>query len=265
MSDLYVLLLATGATTTIFILSLWLIGLAIKDISIIDIFWGPACAVPALTAFFMADGVYARQILLTVLVWTWALRLSLYLSWRNLGHGEDERYAAFRQRCKDKGLNFPLLALWNVFLFQGIASWVVSLPVQIGQVYDTPDTLGLMAYIGVSVWAIGMVFEALGDAQLKKFKADPSNKGVLMTKGLWALTRHPNYFGNAAMWIGLTIIATENLGYAWLFISPIFMTFALMRITGVPIMERGMQKKYGEQYTAYKKRTSMFFPLPPKS
>lgn len=241
--------------------ALWYVSTRIKDASIIDIAWGPACALPAVLTLLRYDGNTARALLLTTLVCVWAARLGLYLANRNLGHGEDIRYQKMRE-AQGSDEAFAKWSLPRVYLLQGAIAWFVSLPVQFGQ-YGGGE-LGFLAGLGTGLFALGLFFEAMGDWQLKEFKKDPDNKGKLMTSGLWAWTRHPNYFGDACVWSGLTLIALETpLG--WLTIlSPVVMTIFLVFISGKALTEKIMSAKYPE-YDAYKTRTSGFIPLPPKS
>jgi steroid 5-alpha reductase family enzyme len=240
---------------------LWAISVRIKNASIIDIFWGPACAFGAVATYFRADGAAPRDLVLTALVCLWAARLALYLSQRNLGQGEDYRYQAMRRKQASNAA-FARWSLTRVFGLQGLIAWFVSLPVQIGQI-GGDRSLGALGILGVAVYFFGLGFEAIGDAQLRGFKADPANKDRLMMSGLWAWTRHPNYFGDAAVWTGLTLIALEApLG--WLAVlSPALMAHFLINVSGKALLERGMEKKYPE-YAAYRQSTSGFFPLPPR-
>lgn len=240
---------------------LWAVSVKIRDASIIDIFWGPACAFGAIMTLWRADGASPRDIVLTLLACLWAARLALHLAGRNLGHGEDYRYARMREK-QSSDAAFARWSLVYVFGLQGFIAWFVSLPVQIGQIGGV-TALGPLAYMGIAVFCVGFAFETIGDAQLKAFKSDPANKGRLMTKGLWAWTRHPNYFGDAAVWAGLTLIALEA-PYGWMAIlSPIVMAHFLINVSGKALLERGMEKKYPE-YAAYRQSTSGFFPLPPR-
>jgi steroid 5-alpha reductase family enzyme len=242
-------------------LAVWGLSVRLKDASIVDIVWGPACALPGPTTYLRADIANPRALLLTLLVCLWAGRLAIHLARRNLGHGEDYRYRAMRaQRSSDA--DFARWSLVYVFGLQCVVAWFVSLPVQIGQV-GGDGALGPLAFIGIAVFAIGFSFESVGDFQLARFKKNPENKGKLMTEGLWALTRHPNYFGDAAVWAGLGLIALEApLG--WLALAgPILMIHFLHNVSGKALLERGLEKRYPE-YSAYRQRTSGFFPLPPK-
>ena len=259
--DLFLLLIGNLLTLLALLAALWAIFVRIRNASIIDIFWGPACAFGAIATYFRADGAAPRDLVLTALAALWAARLAYYLARRNLGHGEDYRYQAMRAK-QGSDAAFARWSLTRVYGLQGLIAWFVSLPVQIGQI-GGDGSLGALGYLGIAIFCFGLGFEAIGDAQLRTFKADPANKGRLMTKGLWAWTRHPNYFGDAALWTGLTLIALEApLG--WLTIlSPVLMAHFLVNVSGKALLERGMAKKYPE-YAAYRQSTSGFFPLPPR-
>ncbi len=259
LSEILFLLISNLAILLALLTIVWFVSIRIKDASIIDIFWGPACAAPALLTFFRTDGADPGALVLTVLVSLWAARLGLYLAKRNIGHGEDYRYQKMRAKAGSDAA-FARGSLPNIFWLQGLIAWFVSLPVQLGQFGD--DGLGLVAWLGVIVFTVGLGFEAIGDWQLRSFKADPANKGKLMTQGLWALTRHPNYFGDATVWAGLTLIALESPYGVWTILSPAVMAFFLINISGKALTERFMEKKYPE-YADYKKRVSGFIPLPP--
>ncbi|MEM1396132.1 MAG: DUF1295 domain-containing protein [Pseudomonadota bacterium] len=241
---------------------LWTVSIKLKNASIIDIFWAIFCALPAVVIFLLPGGSSPRSAVLTVLTCLWAARLSGYLAMRNVGHGEDYRYVAMRKSREAAG-DFNSWSLSRVFLLQATVAWFVSLPTQTGQ-FGPDKPLGPIALIGIAIFLTGLAFEALGDAQLRKFKSDPANKGRLMTKGLWAWTRHPNYFGDACVWFGLTLIALEG-PYGWIgVLSPFVMAHFLMNISGKALLEKAMVKKYPE-YHEYKNTTSGFFPRPPKT
>ena len=260
-SDVFRLLAGNLALLILAFSLLWAVSVRIRDASIVDIFWGPACAFGAVATYVRINGATPRDSLLLIMACLWAGRLSIYLARRNLGHGEDFRY----KRMREKQGSDAAFARWSlvwVFGLQAVLAWFISLPVQIGQI--GPDRpLGYFAILGVIVFTVGFVFEAVGDSQLRAFKRDPNNKGELMTKGLWAWTRHPNYFGDAAVWTGLTLIALEApFGWATI-LSPIVMTHFLINISGKSMLERTMEKKYPD-YAAYKRSTSGFLPTPPK-
>jgi steroid 5-alpha reductase family enzyme len=162
------------------------------------------------------------------------------------------------------GDRFWIISLVTVFLLQGVLMWTVSLPVQMGQVPDSPDSLGIVELIGVLVYAVGLYFEAVGDYQLARFKADPANRGGVMDSGLWRYTRHPNYFGDFCVWWGLFIVAAATGVGVWSIIGPIVMTVFLMRVSGVTMLERTITKRR-PGYEEYIARTNTFFPGPPRA
>ena len=252
-------MLASALAILIVMLTTWVVSVVIRNASIVDIVWGLGFVEVAWVARIVGDGNDARQWLLTLLTTLWGLRLAGYLAWRNTGHGEDYRYRNMRKRW---GSRFPLISLVTVFGLQGTLMWIVSLGVQLGQADDSPD-LGVIALVGVIVYVIGLVFETVGDAQLTRFKADPNSAGKVMDKGLWRYTRHPNYFGDACVWWGLSLIAAETGGGAWGLIGAAVMTYFLRRVSGVTLLERSLKKRR-EGYLEYIERTSAFFPRPPR-
>jgi steroid 5-alpha reductase family enzyme len=205
------------------------------------------------------DGLDARQNLLVAMTTIWGLRLAIYLFWRNHGKGEDYRYKAMR---KHWGPKFPLISLGTVFGLQGVLMFLVSLGVQLGQTRATPE-LGWLAYLGVAVWVVGIFFEWVGDAQLAKFKADSTNAGKVMNRGLWKFTRHPNYFGDACVWWGIALVAAETTVGKWGLLGALVMTTLLRRVSGVVLLEKSLSKRK-EGYAEYVARTSAFVPRPPK-
>ncbi|MFH1330256.1 MAG: DUF1295 domain-containing protein, partial [Actinomycetota bacterium] len=208
----------------------------------------------------LPDGGEARRWLLVSLVTVWGLRLGAYLAYRNLGKGEDYRYVAMREKA---GGRFWIVSLFKVFLLQGLLLWVVSLPVQAGQLPSVPDGIGPLAIVGTALWAVGLFFETAGDAQLARFKADPANKGKVMDRGLWRYTRHPNYFGDFVVWWGIYLVALEGHGTWWAVAGPLLMSFLLLRVSGVAMLEKTIGTRrpgYGE----YVRRTSAFVPRPPR-
>ena len=253
-----VLFTTFGATMAMMVV-LWLISLAIRNASIVDIFWGAGFAAISLVTFTLTDGHRPRKALITLLAVIWGLRLAIHIGWRNHGKGEDFRYQAMRKR---KGDRFAFASLYSVFGLQGILMWVISLPLQVAQLSPEPLRLTWLDFLGAALWLIGLCFEAVGDWQLARFKADPGNKGKVMDRGLWGYTRHPNYFGDALLWWGLFLIALATGGW-WTVISPIIMTILLMKVSGVALPEKTLVKTRPE-YRDYVRRTSAFFPLPPR-
>lgn len=246
-----------------YMVTIWLVSLPLRNASIVDIFWGLGFVLVAVLHFFLADGFTGRKVLITMLVAIWGLRLSGYILWRNWGKGEDYRYRSWREQA---GGRFWWTSLFRVFLLQSVIMWLVSMPILAGQFYVTPDNLTAVDLLGVLVWTVGFFFEAVGDVQLTVFKANPQNKGKVMRGGLWRYTRHPNYFGDATVWWGLFIIAAGTVDGLWTAFSPVLMTFLLLRVSGVALLER-KQVETKPEYQEYVDSTSAFmpwFPRPPR-
>ena len=239
---------------------LWLLSLALKNASIVDIFWGLGFVVVAWICYFHAPGFEPRKTLITTLVTIWGLRLSIYLFFRNHGKGEDYRYQSLRARI---GKNFPIISLFVVFIFQGLLIWLISLPIQAASTSPLPNEFTLFDVAGALFWIVGIIFEGFGDWQLAQFKSDPNTKGQVMDRGLWKYTRHPNYFGDALLWWGIFCIALSVPNGWWTIISPIVMTTLLMKISGVALLEKTLAKTK-PQYTEYVRRTNAFLPWFPK-
>ncbi|MGP3775987.1 DUF1295 domain-containing protein [Streptomyces sp. SDT5-1] len=227
---------------------------------IVDVAWGLGFTAVAATTFLASAqaGDTGRRVLVTVLTAVWGLRLAAHIARRGRGHGEDPRYD--RMLAKAPG-NRNLYALRMVYVLQGALVWLVSLPVQAAQYITAP--LSAFAWAGTALWAVGMFFEAVGDAQLARFKADPANRGRIMDEGLWSWTRHPNYFGDFCVWWGLFLIACDAPAAAAVsVVSPLVMSLLLTKGSGKRLLERHMAQRPG--YAAYAERTSGFFPLPPR-
>ncbi|MDZ7831615.1 MAG: DUF1295 domain-containing protein [Desulfobacterales bacterium] len=238
----------------------WLISLANKNVTIADSFWGLGFILIAWLTFFAADGYFARKLILSLLVTAWGVRLFIHMSLRSWGKGEDPRYAEWR---KKHGENFWIVSLFKVFLIQALFQWIISLGVQYGQLSAVPANLTWLDFLGMGIWAAGFVIETAADRQLVRFNADPANKGKVMDQKLWRYSRHPNYFGEALVWWGLFLIVLAVPGGVWTIVSPMVITYTLLRITGVTLME---QTEFSEnpEYQAYIRKTSAFIPWPPK-
>jgi steroid 5-alpha reductase family enzyme len=258
--DLLPPLLLTGWVILGMMTLLWLVSLMLHNASIVDIFWGAGFVVTVWIYFALTPGnLYGRKLLICGLVTLWGLRLSLYILWRNWGKPEDYRYANWRRSA---GLNWWWQSYFQVFLLQGALMWILSIPLLAVQVSPVPPGFTWIDGLAVLVWAVGFTFEAVGDWQLARFKADPANRGQLLTGGVWRYTRHPNYFGDCAQWWGFYLVALAAGGW-WTIFSPLLMTFLLLRVSGVRLLEKGLQAtKPG--YEEYARRTSPFFPLPPR-
>jgi steroid 5-alpha reductase family enzyme len=238
---------------------LWLISLQLKNSSIVDIFWGTGFVITNWIYFALTpDGFLLRKWLIGVLVTIWGLRLSLHILRRNWGKVEDFRYQVWR---KEAGTRWWWLSFFRVFLLQGILMWIISTPMLAAQGGVKPAHLILFDFLGVIVWGIGFFFEAVGDLQLARFKANPANKGKVMDHGVWRYTRHPNYFGDSAQWWGYYLIAVFAGGW-WTFFSPILMTLFLLRVSGVALLEKTLDTRPG--YKEYIEKTSAFLPWSPR-
>jgi steroid 5-alpha reductase family enzyme len=251
------LLLVAAVTVLVLMILAWLLSLLVKDASIVDMIWGLGFVVVAWATYLQAAERGGRGLLLTVLVTVWGVRLSGYLIWRNLGKPEDFRYREMRARAPRW---FWLVSLFQVFLLQGVLMWVISAPVVVAQLGG--GDLYWLDYLGIALWAVGLFFESVGDIQLARFKSQPGSTGKVMDRGLWRYTRHPNYFGDFAVWWGHFLIAAAG-GAWWTVFSPVVMSVLLLRVSGVAMLERTISKRRPE-YEEYARRTNAFFPGPPK-
>jgi steroid 5-alpha reductase family enzyme len=218
------ILLASAVALLVAMLALWALSLRLRDASIVDIFWGPAYALVAAVA-------------------------------AAVGAGGDPRYQAMRRR---HGERFGVVSLGTVFLLQGALAWIVSLPVQVVRA-SAGGGFGALDAAGVALFALGFAFEAIGDAQLARFKRDPANAGRVMDRGLWRYTRHPNYFGDCCVWWGIWLVAAGTPAGLFTLPSPLLMSWLLLRVSGVPLLERGLHKRK-PGYAEYVARTSSFIP-----
>lgn len=244
----------------LFMSTIWLIAVKLDNYSIVDIIWGITFIITT-TVVLVYTGLYnVVSLTIAALVLIWGLRLSIYLFSRNAGKPEDYRYQDMRKKWGNK---VKQTAFVRVFMLQGTVSLLFSLGIFLG--ISQSDTILAMwpVYLGVIVWVVGFLFESIGDAQLRAFIQKPENKGKVITTGLWKYTRHPNYFGEATQWFGISIIASA-VPFGWIsFISPLLLTFFLLKISGVPLLEKKNAKKPG--YAEYAAKTSVFVPMPPKN
>jgi steroid 5-alpha reductase family enzyme len=242
---------------------LWGVAVAIKDVSFIDSVWALGMGGVAIATFLQTDGPTPHRLLLLGLCLAWALRLGLHLFFRWRAHGADRRYVRMMAKAQsERGWGFPMASLVLVFALQSPLMWIVSLPVQLGQLSgETP--LGPLAWIGAVAALTGILFETVGDAQISRFKADPTNAGKVMDRGLWRYTRHPNYFGDILTWFGIWIVAADTPLGLWALPGPLVLTFLLTRFSGGNIYEHRLTKTR-PGYDDYQRRTSPLIPWPPK-
>jgi steroid 5-alpha reductase family enzyme len=235
----------------------WLASLWLKRVDIVDSLWSLMFLVAGVVYVYVAPTLTPRAELLLWMVGIWAVRLSVYLGLRCAGHEEDRRYRAMRARG---GPRFHITSLWRIFGLQAALAWLISIPL-LGAALGTAP-LGLLDVAGAVLWLVGFVFEAGGDWQLARFKAQPGSEDKVMDRGFWRYTRHPNYFGDACMWWGFWLLAL-SAGAWWSFPGPALMTFLLLRVSGVTLLERSIGKRR-PAYAEYVRRTNAFLPGLPR-
>ena len=289
LSDILVYFVHSAVVVFGAVTALWAISVAVKDASLVDIFWGFGFLLVGAVCLYLAPVKTPYLILLAALPIIWGLRLTLYLGKRNLGHGEDKRYVNMQKRAAKKGkseMSWRLRTLFSIFWGQGLLIMIVSAPVWVamavyspGGTIDLPPAgsvavsanayIGILAILGALLWLVGFLFEAIGDAQLSRFLKQnkdydgPIDDKPVLDTGLWKYTRHPNYFGNACMWWGIWLVACQApMGWATI-IGPIIMTLLLTKVSGRDLLERDMGRR--KNYKAYAARTSGFIPRAPKS
>jgi steroid 5-alpha reductase family enzyme len=245
----------------------FLVGERLGRHNVVDVAWGLAFVAVAVAVAVVGTGDPARRWLLAGLIGVWGLRLAIHLAVRSRGQGEDPRYEALLARSQKSRI---VAVITKIYLLQGALVWFISLPIQLSATLPNrvswpsmPGSGAWLAVVGVAIWCVGLFFEAVGDAQLHAFKRDPAHRGVVMDRGLWRYTRHPNYFGDACVWWG-TYFITLTAG-PWVLatiLSPIVMTTLLTRVSGKDLLERHLANRPG--YAEYVARTSGFIPLPPR-
>lgn len=257
MSDVYLSAAAVIIGQMVF---LWIVSIPLKNVSIVDIGWGVGFV---LVAWLATPLTVEPLIVLKMLITLWGLRLAWHLWQRNHGKPEDYRYAAMR---KKHGASFRWSSLLRVFLLQGVIMWIVALPILAASAESVSDPCWILIGTGCVFWFFGMFWEVVGDWQLAKFKSDPANQGQVLDSGLWKYTRHPNYFGEFVLWWGHWIVCLGVSNYAntwWTIISPMLMTFLLLKVSGVAMLERAMKQR-SYKYESYIQQTATFFPRRPK-
>ncbi|HSG16227.1 MAG TPA: DUF1295 domain-containing protein [Anaerolineae bacterium] len=259
MNEFWAVYLASLAILLVGMTGLWIISLLLRNVSIVDPFWGVAFVLSAWYFYSQTPGGEpVRKLLLVGLVTIWGIRLSIYLLWRNWGHGEDYRYQAFRQRYGPE--RYWWVSFFQTFMLQGLLAWIISAPLLGAQIRGGP--LNALDFLAVAVWIIGFVFEAGSDLQLARFKASSDNRGKLLTRGFWRYSRHPNYFGDAACWWGFGLFSLAAGSYLAI-LGAAVMTVLIIQVSGVAMLERSLKvNKPG--YEEYARRTSRFIPWRPR-
>jgi steroid 5-alpha reductase family enzyme len=239
---------------------LWITSVILKNVSIVDLFWGFGFVLTSIFYFLVTKGNQSRKVILVTLVAIWGIRLSSYLIWRNHGKGEDFRYREFRRNYGEE--RYWWISFFQVFLLQGMLMWLISAPLLGAQYYGQNKDMNLLDYIGIAFWLTGLIFEAGGDYQLAAFKANPLNKGKVLDKGFWHYTRHPNYFGDSMVWWGYGLICLAA-GRIWPVFGSVLMTALIIKVSGVALLEKSLKEQKPE-YQEYIKNTSAFIPWFPK-
>jgi len=250
---------ANFAAITALMTTGWVMSIKYQNVTIVDSLWGVGFVLVALTTFLVGSGFDGRRILVLLLTAMWGLRLTAHLTWRNWGQAEDHRYGQWR---RESGPHFWWVSLFKVFWLQAVFLWVISLVLQHAMLAPQPVYFTILDIAGTLIWLIGMFFETVGDWQLSRFKSNPDNSRRVMDQGLWAWSRHPNYFGEFLIWWGFFVISLSTPGGWWTISSPIIVSLVLLKMTGVPLTETALKKRR-PGYAAYVKRTSVFFPRPP--
>lgn len=257
MPELAALTLALAAILLVSVAA-WAVSLVRGDVSIVDSLWSLMILLCLLAYVILAEQTGWRTLLVCVLVAIWAIRLSLHITVRNHGQPEDRRYQVIRANNQP---HFEFKSLYIVFLFQGLLAWVICLPVVAAVSGEAPP--GPLDYAGVALWLFGMFFEVVGDLQLARFLKSKRTDTAVLDTGLWRYTRHPNYFGEAVLWWGFFLIAL-SAGAWWTIISPLLMTFLLLRVSGVSMLEKDIAERR-PAYLEYIKRTNAFLPGRPRT
>ncbi len=264
---MFELLALNAAILLAMILILWAISVKINDVSFIDAFWGAGMGLLAVASWLhVRGGPGELATLIMAMTAAWGFRLGIYLLLRWRKEGEDRRYKRILKDAREKG-QFAKAALTRVWLMQAVLLFMVSSPAQVGILASAePAPITRLAWFGFALWCVGVFFEWVGDWQLSRFKADPANKGYVLDKGLWRYTRHPNYFGDFCAWWGIWLAcAAAGWEYAAAtVIGPLFLSYTLTSWSGVPLLEKNLHKTKGNKYSVYERRTSAFFPMPPR-
>lgn len=249
----------------LFFSALWALAQINRDPSFIDAFWAFSIVLIAVLSFTLSPGATWRHMLIVGLTALWGMRLGVHLLMRWRHEGADRRYTKLLSDVREKrGWSYARTTALFVFAPQAVLLWLTSLPVQLGQAFASEASLGALGYAGAALALFGIGYETLADAQLSRFKNDPSKQGQVLDTGLWAWSRHPNYFGEACVWWGLWLIAAETGWGALALPGPVFVTFTLLKLSGVTLQEANIEDRRPD-YARYKARTSAFVPRPPRS
>jgi steroid 5-alpha reductase family enzyme len=260
MIDILVMMVWCAMTLSLWMFGLWVVYLFVRNIGIVDIGWALSFALAMTVAALIGPGVWQLKLFLSILVYCWALRLAVHLFIRFLRTPEDPRYTRLSQKWGQRYRHLKVLAL---FLFQGLLATLISIPFYVICLTPTPDWYPVQS-LGVLVWLGGLIGESIADKQLAQFKQNPLNTGKVCDHGLWAYSRHPNYFFEWVVWMGFALIATPAPYGSLAWLSPCCMLYLLLRVSGVPLTEEQALTNKSEAYREYQRKTSAFFPWPPR-
>ena len=244
-------MLALGSVT-------WLLSVYKRDVSIVDSIWSLMILAAAIVYIWDNEAISIREALIFTLVLLWALRLAVYLTWRNWGQAEDSRYQQIREKYSP---HFLFKSLLIIFVFQAVLAWLVSTPLLVS--LTTTQSLSILDMFAIVLWLGGMGFETVADLQLYRFKANADNIGKVLDTGLWRYSRHPNYFGEFCIWWSFYLFAVSSGGW-WTIISPLMMSFLLLRFSGVALLEKDIHERR-PAYRDYIARTNAFIPGKPRN
>lgn len=260
MNEILIIILYNLTAVALLMSAGWIYSIIKNNVTIADSLWGLCFILITWLTWFQSDGWFYRKTVIAILVTLWGVRLFIHITKRNIGKGEDPRYTEWRKQYGD---NFRIVSLFKVFLVQALFSWIIAFSMQAGQLSASPEFITIFDIAGIVIWITGFLIESSADRQLARFLAQPANKGKVMKQGLWRYSRHPNYFGESSMWWGIFVISL-SVPWGWAtVISPIVITWTLLRITGVTLMEETIFGSNPE-YKEYVNKTSSFIPWFPK-
>lgn len=245
----------------LFMSILFVVAMVLNNNGVADVGYGIAFIVAIVATALQVEPISSAQVLIIILPLIWGIRLAVRIGRRNFNKPEDFRYAAWRRSWGDA---FMIRSFLQIYLLQGIVVFCIASPVLLMLVHPTPRGVGLLTVAGVAAWVIGFLFQSIGDYQLDCFVANKANRGKIMMSGLWRYSRHPNYFGESLMWWGIAIAVIPLTTQPLIgFVGPVLITFLLLKVSGVPLLEPRWEGN--PAWDSYKKRTSMFVPLPPRT
>lgn len=255
---MFYLLLQTAFLTSTIIISLWIISIFIKDVSIIDTAFATIILIITSLSLFLSSAPFLLKLTIFTIIFIWSIRLTTLMIQRKIGHGEDPRYTKLRE-WKNPGFSFNIFALRQVFLKQGIVIWLVTLPIQFLLFTSTTPNLNILNFLGLLIIIIGFFWEMIADIQLNRFKKDETNQKTFLKSGLWSLSRHPNYFGEILFWWGIFIFSIVNYISFSSVIGPMIYSYLIINVTGVKTMDKRMSQNY-DGYSDYIKNSNSLIP-----